>query len=80
MAATRSAIKRWYEEGVAQGASYMIVFCDTYDHSDYPSYYTSRDDAQKSKDNPGSMQRVMEVYDLNGNKEDQLNTHRAMAL
>lgn len=42
----------------------MIVWCDTYDHSDYPAYYRSKELAQKAFHKPGSMQRVMEVYTL----------------
>lgn len=36
MPATRDDILRWLERAESEGATHMIVACDTYDHSDYP--------------------------------------------
>lgn len=80
MAATRQDIEGWFKRGVADGKAYMVVVCDTYDHSDYPCYFDNADATRKKKDDPGEMQRVMEVYDLNADMKRQMDMHRAMAL
>ena len=38
MATTQMDIKNWFDQGVKDGATYLIVVCDTFDHSDYPAY------------------------------------------
>ena len=80
MAATRQDIEGWFARGVAEGKAYMLVICDTYDHSDYPSYFDTADGAKAKKARPGEMQRVMEVYDLKADMQKQMLQHRAMAL
>jgi hypothetical protein len=55
----------------------MLVICDTFDHDDYPVYVSSVEEARKKAENPGSMQRLMEVYNLSMDREEQLNQHRA---
>lgn len=80
MAATREDLIQWFEAGVARKAIYMVVICDTYDHEDYPSYFASQNAARAKMLNPGSMQRVMEVYDLTADMDMQMNVPRAMAL
>lgn len=59
----------------------MIVVCDSFDYEDYPVYVKKGEDVRaKHKeyiDGKHSMQRVMEVYSLNQDKEKQLNEHRA---
>lgn len=79
---TRTEISRWFDDGVAQKATHMIVVCDTYDHEDYPAYCTSDDHAIERHHyyTHAAMQRVMEVYDLRMDKEKQLNTHRVFNL
>jgi hypothetical protein len=59
-------IADWFEEGKRNKAKFMIVMCDTFDHSDYPCYVYATSQfwgvyAEKEK---ASMQRIMEVYDL----------------
>lgn len=80
MAASRQDIERWFENGVALGAGYMLVICDTFDHSDYPVYCATEDDARTRMKTPGEMQRLMECYDLSADKTEQMNQRRAMAL
>jgi len=80
MPATYEDIEAWFKRGVAEGKAYMLVVCDTYDHSDYPSYHDTAEAAKTAKAHPGEMQRVMEVYDLAADMEKQLRQHRAMAL
>lgn len=74
---TRQQISDWYQQGVEEGHRYMVVVCDTFYHEDYPVFCRSAEKAQATSDNPGSMQRVMERYDLHGDKESQLNERRA---
>lgn len=77
MATTRQDISKWFDDGVAKGATHLVVICDTFDHEDYPKYADSERHARRIKRNPGSMQRVMEVYLLSMDKETQLNQERA---
>ncbi len=65
MAASALEISKWFAEGVQKGALYMVVLCDTFDYEDYPVFFETEGAAQKKVGNPGQMQRVMEVYDLN---------------
>ena len=56
----------WFEDGKAEGATHMIVICDTFDHDDYPCYVRPGDDfwAKYDSFDGKNMQRIMEVYDL----------------
>ncbi len=59
----------------------MIVWCDTYDYDYYPSYHKTKEAALLDKASDGTnMKRLMEIYDLNADKESQMNQRRAMAL
>jgi hypothetical protein len=79
MAAGMSDIKRWFEEGVSEGATHMIVVCDTFDHEDYPVFVKPGEDVrEKEKSYKGrEMQRVMEVYNLGMEMSEQLSQRRA---
>jgi hypothetical protein len=81
-AATRQEISEWFDLGRNANTrpKYMLVICDTYDHDDYPSYFTTRESALDKIANPGNMQRVMEVYDLTLNKDEQLDLFRAWSI
>lgn len=80
MAASRRNISDWFDDGVVEGRTHMIVVCDTFDHEDYPVYVGKNDDFWsvygRYKDGQ-NMQRVMEVYDLKADKADQLDEQRA---
>ena len=78
MATTREQIAEWFQQGQAQGATHLVVVCDTFDHEDYPVYVNADQDVRsvaKNYDNK-DMQRVMEVYKLSDDMEKQLNMHR----
>lgn len=78
MAATKDDIRGWLKRGHATaGATHMLVLCDTFDHSDYPVYVESKEAAEARYKSPGEMQRVMEVYNLAFDDEEQLAEHRA---
>lgn len=74
MSTTKENLKEWFEAGVAQGATHMIVFVDLFDYDDYPEYVMPGQDAKaivKIK-NGVNMQKVMEVYHLTEDMEEQL--------
>lgn len=76
---TKSMISAWFDEGVRDERTHMIVVCDTFDHEDYPVYASSDADCLDKHDqhNGRNMQRVMEVYDLRMDKQRQLAEFRA---
>lgn len=77
MAATREDISNWFDRGVQENASHMIVACDTYDWSDYPIYVHGNDPKQIwDQTNHESMTKCMECYALWKPKEPQLNKSR----
>lgn len=77
---TQKDIKRWFDEGIRRGAKWMLVLCDTFDYEDYPVYTTTATDTLSRYNNPGKMQRVMEVYDLSLDAEPQLCERRSLNL
>ncbi len=82
MSTTRDDIREWFVRGKTAGNSRLIVVCDTFDHEDYPVYVKSDSDFRTTYNhyNGPNMQRVMEVYDLNGNMEEQLKEHRTFRM
>ena len=76
---SRQEIEQWFERGARDGATHMIVVCDTFDHSDYPVFVKPPVDvrAKEAECRAGEMQRVMEVYNLSEDKKAQLNELRA---
>lgn len=77
MGTTREEIKEWLQRGKAQGATHMIVVCDTYDHEDYPVYVLPGQDVRKvHEEHSKNMQRVMEVYSYAHSLDEQLATPR----
>lgn len=79
---SRNDIGKWFDEGVEQKATLMIVVCDTYDYDDYPVYVNQGENFWSRYDSFDGqrMQRIMEVYDLTANKAEQLTERRAMRL
>lgn len=86
----KAEIQRWLEDGKANGATHMLVVCDTYDFEDYPVYvYPPEKKSQYNETdvnrafqryNQKNMQKVMEVYSFDLSLKSQLNEHRAMHL
>jgi len=74
---TKQEISRWFDEGVDEGADYMFVVCDTFDYEDYPIYCSTKEfDKQHKQHNNNNMQRIMEIYDLKADKEEQMKERR----
>lgn len=73
MTATRGDIESWLE-GRGPDDAYMIVACDTYDHSDYPVFLLKDQDFWDIIQHYDS---VHEVYDLSMPIDEQLNARRA---
>lgn len=78
MTASTSDISRWFDDGIEQQATHMIVVCDTWDHEDYPVYVNKPDGVHEIEDKyKGDMQQIMEVYKMSIDKNTQMNQHRA---
>lgn len=79
MAASKDDIRRWLRNGEQQGATHVIVVCDTFEWEDYPVYVSSGEKVQDviDKNANAPMQKIMEVYNLSLNIERQLNEFRA---
>ena len=76
---SKQEISAWFDEGIKQKATHLIVVCDSYDHSDYPVYVEIGQNAKSITDeyNAKSMQRVIEVYNLSMDKQFQLDERTA---
>jgi hypothetical protein len=79
---TITQIGSWFDLGVAEGKTHLIVVCDTFDHEDYPVFAKGDEEALNKYENYNglNMQRVMEVYDLRKPKDPQIRELRAMHL
>ncbi|MDI9449117.1 MAG: hypothetical protein QM303_10985 [Bacillota bacterium] len=81
---TAAAIRGWLEEGRKKGATHCLVICDTWDpaggYEDYPRYVmpgeNAREIAERYSD-PNGIERLVEVYNLSMDLEEQLKEVRA---
>jgi len=82
MGTTRDDIRAWLERGKKEGATHVIVVCDTFDYGDYPVMVMPGENANEKFEEycKKEMQRVMEVYDLRMDIESQLKERRAFHL
>jgi hypothetical protein len=71
-------LKVWFDQGKKDGATHMLVVCDTFDYGDYPAYVGKDENVHDRityyKLSP--MQMIMEVYDLSMDRDEQLSTPR----
>ncbi len=79
MATTIPMLVRWFNIGVEQGATHMIVVCDTFDWEDFPVYVMPAEDAVEkfAELHERNMQKVIEVYNLGLDCDDQMAERRA---
>ncbi|MEV0733726.1 hypothetical protein [Polymorphospora sp. NPDC050346] len=82
METTFEDLSRWFDQGVAQRATHLIVVCDTFDYTDFPVYVQPGEDPRAVVDHEAakSMQGIHEVYDLRLDKATQLQERRALRL
>jgi hypothetical protein len=83
MITTEEEIRTWLEKGKEMGATHVVVACDTFDYEDFPVYVLPDQDVNKVVDkynNQDKMLRVMEVYSLKLDIEDQLKSQRSYHL
>lgn len=74
---SEAQISAWFDRGKKDGNAYMLVVCDSWDYSDYPAYIKDAAEFPAAKARATTnMQRLMEVYDLNADKAEQLAEHR----
>jgi deoxycytidylate deaminase len=73
MPTTMSDIEKWIE-AVDDTGSHVLIVCDTFDNSDYPVAVRKDENVQDfiSLYNSKNMQRVLEVYNLGLDVEDQI--------
>jgi hypothetical protein len=77
---TKDQIRRWLLRAQKESKySHVMIVVDQFDYEDYPVLVSSDEDIQKVFEdyNNKSMQKVMEVYSLSMDLEDQLNEYRA---
>ncbi len=72
---TQDDIRKWIER--EPHSKYMLVICDTFDYNDYPAFVEDDKECLETIENPGKMQKVMEVYNLSLDIETQLKESRA---
>lgn len=83
MSTTKKKIVEWLDEGVVSDSTHMLVVCDEFDWSEYPVFISPSENAREVATTkygyPGTknMQRVVEVYSLRKNLQQQLDEYRA---
>ena len=67
------------ERGKKEKATHLIVVCDDFDHEDYPVFVSPEENVYEVENgyNGKDMQRVMEVYNLSMDWDEQLNQFRS---
>jgi hypothetical protein len=77
MAVSKTEIRSWLQRGKDEGATHVLVACDTFDWEDYPVYVKPGETAREHAGRLGSAETIMEVYDLSLDLEAQLAEVRA---
>ena len=75
---TKEEIKKWLEKGKEKNASHVVIVCDEFSNEDYPVYVTHEQDVTEitKKYHDKNMQKVIEVYSLRKDFDEQLNKAR----
>lgn len=78
--ASKQDISKWFDNGKDKGCTHVIVVCDTFSRDYYPVFVSDTDSSRDvaAKYDNVDMQKVVEVYNLNADKANQLSAHRAM--
>jgi hypothetical protein len=79
MGTTREEIRAWLTRAKEESeVTHVIIVCDTFDHEDYPVSVKKNEDVHERVKHYGTqMQRVMEVYAMALDLEQQLAEHRS---
>lgn len=79
MTTSKQDLRAWFDKGVAKGFTHMIVVCDTFDHMDFPVYVLPSENVKAVEATYTSQQmaRIMEVYNLSMDRDEQLAEDRA---
>ena len=74
---SRDEIREWLEEAREMGATHMLVVCDTFDWEDYPVFVKPGDSIHDNiaHFHGKNMQKIMEVYSMSEDLEEQLSEH-----
>jgi hypothetical protein len=78
--ANKKTIGKWLVDAKEHDAKYVIVWCDTFDWSDYPVYCDNAEQVSKRiKASRGNtdMIKIMEIYNLDMSIKKQLDEKRA---
>lgn len=75
--ASKNDIREWLMSDKAKQADYMLSICDTFSFDDYPVFVKRVELSGAIENYSKNMQKVMEVYDLHGDIEAQLDEERA---
>ncbi len=75
---TQDDIRAWLKRA-PEGATHMLVICDTFDWDDYPKFIMPGQDVRKIADenNGPNMTKLMEVYNLSMDLEPQIAAPRS---
>jgi hypothetical protein len=76
---TQDDIRGWLQRGKDKGATHVLVVCDTFDWSDYPVFVMPGENLREKadKNNGPNMTKLMEVYKLDMDWNEQLNQVRS---
>jgi hypothetical protein len=78
---TKDQLAQWFDEGVTRKADYMIIVRDMFEKSVEPVYVSNGGertihDVAQGYENDEKMTRVLEVYDVHGDRDAKLmSTH-----
>jgi len=75
---TKTEIREWFNRAKENGATHMMVVCDSFDWEDYPVEVSAHEDVKGKYEEYSmkNMQQVMEVYNLSMDIESQFEEHR----
>lgn len=73
MGTTTRELWRWLSEGKRQGATHMIVACDVFAWEDFPVYVLP---GESTREKAREHTKIMEVYSLSKDWDEQLQQHR----
>ena len=75
---TKKEIAEWFDASKKSGSRYLIIVCDSFSYEDYPVAVAPEDDVNEriKQIRRSPMQRIMEVYDLEMDRTEQLRAAR----